>query len=252
MEKLLLSLLLTVSLISCTTDSSEQIQKLDPSLLAGQVVDRNGDPIPDVDIYVIYISESLPVTSDIVPYPNPFTIRTTIQINLEDEKAGFQYEMKAVSFDGTQEIEVESRELNNADRHIFIWEPEEGIEKGIYILKDNLGNEGVVLYAPTINDDLSFDGNIQPRTAGSASGGLIGEEVAITNENGAFVFEKDMLIETDNRMNMIRTDETGLHLGRVTISDTINVVAYVDENYYSFKEIDYKKDKVFDLKLEMP
>lgn len=251
MQKLLCQLLLTVTLISCTTDSSKTEEVIDPNLITGEVVDRNGDPITDVDIFVIYISESVNAQdSNLNSYPNPFISSTTVGIT--NRTVSFEYELKAVNVDKTKEIEVINQVLGDESYHTFYWEPEPEIEKGIYILQDNLDNERVVLYSPVINSEIRFNGDRKPVGAGYAFGRRIGEKVATTNKNGAFTFEKDQLIQSDESLEIVRTDETGLELGHFIISDRINVVAYIAEEIYSFKEIDYKEEKVFDLKMVMP
>ncbi len=247
MKKVVYVLVITlIAIIGCSVNNSKSNQ----NIIKGTVSNASGIPVQNIKIHAIHITDSptRSVDSGNLPaYPNPITNSTTILFKISEPEQ--QYVLKAVNLKSMEEIEIFDDIKKEGTYSVALNLKELNLSYGIYRLYDNLDNEVDIFFAPTLDTRISFSNMSQPKTAGTASGYLIGQTVTTTDNEGKFSFSKDELLFLDKPHTIIRTNETGLELGMFSLSSKVNVVAYFDENRYAFNEIDLKQNKSHELEL---
>jgi len=230
MTRILAAALISLSLIqlSCTTTTTPDTE-IDSSIISGQVTDSDSVPVENVQIGIIYRFQSAEVDYSLLNYPNPFTGVSIINIELSQDA---EYILEAENVINSQTTVIVNQNLNEGI-HEFHWTPsDDGLSEGVYRVSDNYGNETVLFFAPTI-----------PLYAGTdilqADGQTVGSFLVETDEEGRFQFNKDEIISTDTGFKI--TDETGLIISRVTFTNNVYVIAYIDDEIYEVQLIDYNE-----------
>jgi len=220
----LLFITLFIFSTSCSVTNSDT--KL--SEVQGVVFDQNGNPINNVSIGVVYTFSESQADPNLKQYPNPFTGATTIEFDLE---TCMDYKLTAENLETGQKTTI-TEDSFSGGQHNAIFFSNENTDVGLIKISDNLGNEVIAFNAPGFPIRLSNTVNTL-----EVAGKILGDVYTKTSEDGTFNFEIDRILKS--QQSFLTTDETGSSYASFKLKDSLYLVAYVDNQVYDAKTIDY-------------
>ena len=210
--------------MSCSVTNSDTKS----SEVQGQVFDQNGNPINNVSIGVIYTFSESQAEPNLKQYPNPFTGATTIEFDLD---TGTDYKLTAENLETGQKTTITDDSFSGG-QHQATFFPNENTDAGLIKISDNLENEVIAFNAPGFPIRLSNTVNTL-----EVAGKIIGDVYTTTNDDGFFNFDIDQILKSQE--SFLITDPTGSGDGAFMLTNSLYLVAYIDNQNYDVKTIDY-------------